>query len=711
MIPNFYAITAFINFLTSLIIAILVILKNRKNPKNIGMFILSSLVSLWSLSYFFWQISTTEQEALFWCRALTAFMIFIPAAFLHFALAFAEILNKRRGLMISVYAVLSGFFLFNFTPYFVRRVEPIMEFKYWPVAEPIFAVFVAIFASCAFYAFYIFIKKYRESTGIAKLQAKYVAFGTIVSLVSGSLNFLPWFGVPFPPLTNALVPVYVILMAYAITRYRLMDLRTVFKHILFYTGVSILVYATFYAIAWLYIILFGNVFSYQGYLAGLVIAPVFSVAVYVGGKLLSDFIDKHFFSSLYNYQETIIKTSQKLNNYTSLNKIIDTIAETIKKTLQPEKFILLLNNDSEKPQFKAIKIIGPNNGHDVSAMLKYEIFSEYFKKNPSILIREELDQMMQDTKDRKEWEAVSYLKERLKQLEIYLCLPLTSGDKLSGVILLGAKTETDSYTQKDIELLEVLSYQSGIAIDNASLYRKIEEKNIYLQELINIKNDFIRIANHQLNTPLSIIRNAYSMIKDGSLTPKKGMVYLENGIERLSQILQDLWDTFELEAKEAKINVAKTDIENLVKDLAKKKREMVITTGKKIKITIENPEFKIPFVLCDPIKITHALSNLLDNAIFYTIKGSITIIYELEKDGYLKISIKDTGVGFIEEDKEKMSQKFFRSKKAISMHTDGSGLGLYISKKLIEENEGKMAFSSEGINKGSIFSLTIPVYK
>src|SRR4030043_536405 len=98
MIPNFYAITAFINFLTSLIIAILVILKNRKNPKNIGMFILSSLVSLWSLSYFFWQISTTEQEALFWCRALTAFMIFIPAAFLHFALAFAEILNKRRGL-------------------------------------------------------------------------------------------------------------------------------------------------------------------------------------------------------------------------------------------------------------------------------------------------------------------------------------------------------------------------------------------------------------------------------------------------------------------------------------------------------------------------------------------------------------------------------------------------------------------------------------
>ena len=141
------------------------------------------------------------------------------------------------------------------------------------------------------------------------------------------------------------------------------------------------------------------------------------------------------------------------------------------------------------------------------------------------------------------------------------------------------------------------------------------------------------------------------------------------------------------------------------------KRNLQYAQERKLALSVQSPDFKLPIVWCDLKKITHVISNLLDNAVSYTWKGEIVVSYELVGDGYLKINFKDSGSGITDADRAKIFQKFSRGTGASGMHPDGSGLGLYICKKIVEGNDGEISFASEGKDKGTTFSFTLPVFK
>jgi signal transduction histidine kinase len=239
--------------------------------------------------------------------------------------------------------------------------------------------------------------------------------------------------------------------------------------------------------------------------------------------------------------------------------------------------------------------------------------------------------------------------------------------------------------------------------------KDITKKNQYLQELLEMKTDFLRVVNHQLNTPLSIIRSAFSMVDEGTFSPQKGFSYSKAGLERLSETIHDFWDAYELEGEKMQMHSTKTNLEEIVEKLVEEKKKLQLAKERKLKITVVKPAFDIPFVFCDGKKITHVISNLLDNAVFYTYKGGVSVSYEL-LDGFLKINVVDTGAGITEANKARLFQKFSRGIGATNLHPDGSGLGLYIAKKIVEGNEGGLICKSEGENKGSIFSFTVPLY-
>ena len=117
-----------------------------------------------------------------------------------------------------------------------------------------------------------------------------------------------------------------------------------------------------------------------------------------------------------------------------------------------------------------------------------------------------------------------------------------------------------------------------------------------------------------------------------------------------------------------------------------------------------------PFVFCDPRQTTQALNNLLDNAIYYTKKGSITVSFEDIDEDFLKIYIKDTGSGIPKDEWKKIFEKFSRGKRAIEYRPGGSGLGLYISQKIVEAGGGELKLEKSELDKGSVFSVTIPMY-
>ena len=264
------------------------------------------------------------------------------------------------------------------------------------------------------------------------------------------------------------------------------------------------------------------------------------------------------------------------------------------------------------------------------------------------------------------------------------------------------------FLKKTKEALKKLADNLKEKVDEQT--KEIRKKSEHLQELLKMKTDFLRVVNHQLNTPLSIMRNAILMLAEGSIAQDKAIKIAKSGLERLSDTLDDFWRAFALEGEEIKMEKKKVDISEIVKKIVEEKKQLSLVLERNLKLNIKRPKFKLPLVFCNPQEITHVISNLLDNAVFYTPKGKILVFFSLPQNNFLQINIKDSGVGINQEDKEKLFQKFSRGKNAALLKSNGSGLGLYIARRLVEIQGGKIFVESEGENKGSTFSFTLPVH-
>lgn len=229
------------------------------------------------------------------------------------------------------------------------------------------------------------------------------------------------------------------------------------------------------------------------------------------------------------------------------------------------------------------------------------------------------------------------------------------------------------------------------------------------KEIDRLKSEFISIAAHQLRTPLSAIKWAIKMVLDGDagkLNPEQveflGKGYQSN--ERIIALVNDMLNVSRIEEGRFGYEFEEADFMPPFNEVLESLSSVI--QRKNIKLKIEKPN-SIPQVKFDRDKIILVLQNLLENAVKYTPEhGRIEInIKKLKK--YLQISIKDNGVGIPEEDQEKLFSKFFRAKNVIRMQTDGSGLGLFIVKNIIEKHGGEIVCKSQE-GKGTEFIFTLP---
>ncbi len=724
---NFLAISALINLLTAIFFGLFVLFKNYKRKVNIVFSLFSLSLAIWSFGYFLWQISDNYNDALFWCRFLMFGASFISVTYLHFTLVILDKEKKRKLFIFFSYLFFSICAIFNLTPLMIENVKPLMSFKFWPIAGPLFGYYLFIWIAYAFYAIILLFGAYRRSSSLLKIQLKYILIGTIIGYLGGITNYFLWYQITIYPFGNISASLYLFFVAYSILRYRFMDIRVISRNLFIYSGISILVYFFFYFINWFYIELFGDIFSAKAYLAGIFITPLFLVIFYGISKVLKLVANKYFFAGLYNYQETINKLAQELNYYNDLDQIIGLIVDTIKQTMKLNRAGMLLVNPKEKPiHYKIAKVIGFNEQNGISLVLD-NFLTRYLQKTQKPLVREELMLLSRDSKKKEEKEGFKRLHDHMQHIEASICLPLMSNNKLIGIIVLGSKNSGDAYTKEDLELLTTLSFQAGIAVDNAILYKKVQDfnknlkqrvdeqtaeiqrKNVYLEDLLKMKGEFLNIASHQLKTPISITRGYLSMIIDGTIKEAKKKADAINkamyGIDRLNRTVKDFLDASDLEGKNIELEIAKTDILKLINDIINQKEFIAKTKG--LKLELQNQPKKILIANLDYSRLFEALSNLVDNALFYTEKGSVTITLEFVKNE-IKIKIQDTGMGISKDEQKNLFSKFTRGKNAILAKPDGSGLGLYIAKKIIELHGGQISLESE-LGKGTTFIITLPI--
>lgn len=222
------------------------------------------------------------------------------------------------------------------------------------------------------------------------------------------------------------------------------------------------------------------------------------------------------------------------------------------------------------------------------------------------------------------------------------------------------------------------------------------------------RDEFISVTSHELRTPLAIAEANLStaMLPGYAKIEPKAMKLLEQSHQNimfLSQLIQDLTNLSRAERLDLEVERSLVDIPEMVKNLVGDYKESATGKGLKLKVTLDP---KVKTVLTSEHEVHEVLQNFLTNAIKYTQHGSVTLSVE-HHAGVVVISVKDTGIGISASDKAKVFQKFYRSEDYRTRATGGTGLGLYITKKLVERAGLGMDFVSR-LNYGSTFRLIIP---
>ncbi len=239
---------------------------------------------------------------------------------------------------------------------------------------------------------------------------------------------------------------------------------------------------------------------------------------------------------------------------------------------------------------------------------------------------------------------------------------------------------------------------------------ELARANQRLAELDAAKSDFISVAAHQLRTPLTGIQWSYAALLDKKTGPlnKEQQQLLEKGyatIKNTINLINDLLNVAHIEEGKYKFEFKKQSLLPIAQQAIAGLK--LVADEKKITLFSKMPSSGLPDINIDGEKMSLALANILDNAIKYTPEGGRIDFLISQEKGYIKIVVQDSGIGIPAAQKSRLFTKFFRADNAVGVQTSGTGLGLYMVKKVIDRHNGKITVdSAEG--KGSTFIITIP---
>ncbi|MDD4803920.1 MAG: ATP-binding protein [Candidatus Pacebacteria bacterium] len=256
------------------------------------------------------------------------------------------------------------------------------------------------------------------------------------------------------------------------------------------------------------------------------------------------------------------------------------------------------------------------------------------------------------------------------------------------------------------ERIEILAGNLERANSNLRHFNtQIKEANEKLKELDQLKTEFVGLATHQIRGPLTAIKGYLSMVLEGdygeiSKSIEDPLRVIFSSAESLSVVVSDFLNVSRIEQGQMKYNMEDYDIRELVEEVIKELKPNTESRGLQLKTEISTEPC---IVHIDKEKVKQVINNLIDNSSKYTKEGSITVSLEKKDNSKVLLAIKDTGVGIAKETLPHLFEKFSRAKDAFKTNILGTGLGLYVAKKMMEAHKGRVWAESEGEGKGSQF--------
>jgi signal transduction histidine kinase len=240
--------------------------------------------------------------------------------------------------------------------------------------------------------------------------------------------------------------------------------------------------------------------------------------------------------------------------------------------------------------------------------------------------------------------------------------------------------------------------------------RELNEANAKLRELSELKEEFLALTTHDLRSPLTVISGVISFFTSGrlgELTPEqKNMVsMMERNAQTLIELVNDLLDVSKIESGTMRLDLTSIDLRGLLDEV----RETMEPLAREKGIALEDEVGAgVHEVEADRVKLRRIIVNLLSNALKFTPKGGRVRLEAGREGGLMRVSVTDTGVGIAPEDVARLFDKYEQARSRATRGEKGTGLGLYITRQLVELHGGKIAVESS-LGKGSTFSVTLPL--
>lgn len=298
----------------------------------------------------------------------------------------------------------------------------------------------------------------------------------------------------------------------------------------------------------------------------------------------------------------------------------------------------------------------------------------------------------------------------LARTQSQLAVPVKRDDKIVAMLLLES-SQKQQWHEETILFLRRLCTHAAIAITNAQLYEAVQTAN-------NAKTEFVSFVSHELKTPMTTIQGYTDLLLANNFGEMNEMQssFLQTvraNVERMKRLVSDLEDVSRIEAGHLELEQAELSLKELVDEVMQS--AMTQIDAKRQTVDVDIPS-DLPSVIGDQTRLVQVMTNLVSNAYKYTPdKGHILIQAQatLMKNGrsgrlpMIHVLVKDTGLGIREEEQDAIFDKFFRANDELTRQSPGTGLGLNITKNLVEMHNGRIWFESE-FRKGTTFHIMIP---
>lgn len=535
--------------------------------------------------------------------------------------------------------------------------------------------------------------------------------------------------VPIVLVTNAILPfllnyyqltqvgsftaIFIVLgMANGIIRHKMFDIRFVIVRALAYT-LSIVSLLVLYSVSVSYLtdVLFDTkLSSVEKYIlaAGVVVSGLLYQPL---RRFFDNTTNKFFYRDAYDPQEFLAEINKSVVATVDLEKMLTDVTQTIGSFIRSEFVLFSLRQTA----YTTRRFIGVGADR-LSASETETIVKAISPIHRRVIVTDNLDE-------------ADELKAVLQKYNIAVLAKLstTLDYDIEGIghLMLGHKKSGNPYSKQDEDTIGIIAGELVIAIENALRFEEIENfastlqdkvddatkrlkrANDKLKTLDETKDEFISMASHQLRTPLTSVKGYVSMVLEGDAGPLNDMQkkLLEQSFissQRMVFLIADLLNLSRLKTGKFVIDSVPTNLSEVIEGEVRQLKETA--AGKNMTLVYNQPK-TFPTLMLDETKIRQVIMNFVDNAIYYTPAGGKIEISLVEKDKSIEFTVKDNGIGVPQAEQHHLFNKFYRAKNAQKARPDGTGLGLFMAKKVIVAQGGALIFSSQ-VGKGSTFGFS-----